>query len=140
MLDLIIMKKTLELLKNKEIVKKSLENSFYATAMIVGFFAVMEKLGIKKWRTYDDPLTWTEFIYRLPYLALWALLIYVFVFFVSLHFKEEPIVICTKCLKSFFKKNTKDDLCPDCNSRLEKINGVYDRHPELKGKNIKNVI
>lgn len=47
---------------------------------------------------------------------------------------DDNFVICISCLKSFYAKDVKNSSCPECDGNIEKLEGFYDRHPELKEK------
>ena len=42
------------------------------------------------------------------------------------------VLMCKTCVKPYYKKDTPDLRCPNCHGELEKLEGFYDRHPELK--------
>jgi hypothetical protein len=46
----------------------------------------------------------------------------------------QGIVICPKCMNSFYEKDTENMVCPKCKGVLENIKGFYERHPELKNE------
>ncbi len=45
---------------------------------------------------------------------------------------EDTFLICPNCKKPFNEKDIKNKLCPECKIVLEKLDGFYERHPELK--------
>jgi hypothetical protein len=45
---------------------------------------------------------------------------------------EDNFVICKTCLKSFNAKSITNSICPECGGHIEKLDGFYDRHPELR--------
>jgi len=49
---------------------------------------------------------------------------------------EKKVLMCTKCIKPFYKKDCEDLKCPACQAPLEELSGFYERHPELKDKGI----
>ena len=112
------MKKTLELLKDKRTVRKALKSTIFAAPLFLLPIIVMEILGIEKWRTYDVPPTLKEFLSRIPLFLGLGIAIAAIVFLVSLHFKEEPVVICSNCLSSYYEKDTENNKCVECNSNF----------------------
>ena len=48
---------------------------------------------------------------------------------------EDDILICPKCEASFNRKDITDQNCPQCNVKLEELEGFYERHPALKTNN-----
>ena len=52
----------------------------------------------------------------------------------SLHKKpkdfEDTVLICPKCEATFNRRDIIDQNCPQCNVKLEDLEGFYDRHPE----------
>jgi len=50
--------------------------------------------------------------------------------------EEKKVYICPRCVKAFFKKDALTLKCPQCGNMLEKLTGFYERHPELKDKEI----
>ena len=60
------------------------------------------------------------------------------VFFILTGFRKKPkdyvdeFLICPNCETSFNKEDIADQQCPQCNVKLENLEGVYERHPELK--------
>jgi ABC-type amino acid transport system permease subunit len=128
------MKKRIKLLKNKHLVRSSLEVATFATIIIIPFFAIFLKLGISKWRVYDIPITWDEFFSKVPLLILLSAFVFCIVFALSLFSKNPNFVICVNCLNSYYEANTEDGICPNCSSKLEDLTGFYDRHPDLLSK------
>ena len=49
---------------------------------------------------------------------------------------ELVILICPKCMNSFYEADTENMICPNCKATLENIKGFYERHPELKEENL----
>lgn len=47
---------------------------------------------------------------------------------------DEEFLICPTCRKPFDRRNFSENQCPTCGTELEKLDGFYDRHPELKEK------
>ena len=47
---------------------------------------------------------------------------------------EQGILICRKCMNSFYERDTENMNCPNCKVVLENIKGFYERYPELKDK------
>jgi hypothetical protein len=45
---------------------------------------------------------------------------------------EEKCVMCTSCIKPYYEKDLKNGKCPVCQSKVERLEGFYERHPELK--------
>jgi hypothetical protein len=45
---------------------------------------------------------------------------------------EEKFLICLSCRKTFREKDVPDLQCLDCGSDLEKLDGFYERHPEIQ--------
>ena len=41
-------------------------------------------------------------------------------------------VMCASCLTPSDEKDLKAGKCPKCNGSVEKLDGFYDRHPDLK--------
>jgi hypothetical protein len=41
-------------------------------------------------------------------------------------------VICKNCKSIFLTDESPKLICPNCNFKLEELEGFYDRHPELK--------
>lgn len=83
------MLKTIKLLKDKQVVKKAAIFSVFATLVSLIAMAASLKLGINKWKTYNDPITWNELYLRIPHLLLIGLAIFIFLFIWSLHDKWE---------------------------------------------------
>ena len=40
--------------------------------------------------------------------------------------------ICKECRMVYYKKHLKEISCPKCDVELERLDGFYERHPELK--------
>lgn len=47
---------------------------------------------------------------------------------------EAKFLICPKCKAPFNQKEVPDGRCPECEVKLEDLDGFYERHPELKAK------
>lgn len=47
---------------------------------------------------------------------------------------EKKVLMCPKCIKPLYKKDSEDLKCPDCQAPLEELSGFYERHPELKDR------
>ena len=47
---------------------------------------------------------------------------------------DKKVLMCSKCIKPFYKKDCQDLICPECQGPLEELSGFYERHPELKVK------
>jgi len=51
-------------------------------------------------------------------------------------FKSDFLVkqgyICPNCEETVERTGTKEISCPKCGTKMEKLNGFYERHPELK--------
>lgn len=45
---------------------------------------------------------------------------------------DDDFVICLDCRASFYAKEVSENTCPNCNGRIENVEGFYDRHPELR--------
>lgn len=45
---------------------------------------------------------------------------------------EDAVLMCRNCIRPVPEKDAGNDLCPICGGTLEKLEGFYDRHPELK--------
>lgn len=45
---------------------------------------------------------------------------------------EDKFMICPKCKEPFDKADVPNSHCPKCNTKLEALDGFYDRHPELR--------
>ncbi|MDD5452102.1 MAG: hypothetical protein PHT49_09445 [Desulfovibrionales bacterium] len=50
----------------------------------------------------------------------------------ELAFKEEEYLICRRCKDTYASNTVPDRHCPKCNIELERLEGFYDRHPDLK--------
>jgi large-conductance mechanosensitive channel len=129
------MKKTFRIFKNKYTVKKSFDLAAIFTIIIISCFAILLKFGISKWRTYDTPISWGEFISMTPKLLIFGFIVFLIIFIFTLFLKDPKIVICINCLNTFYEANTKEKTCPECQSTLENLNGFYERHPNLRNKN-----
>jgi hypothetical protein len=46
---------------------------------------------------------------------------------------------CLNCNKVFGDKKTSNLLCPNCGGQLEELDGFYDRHPEFKEEEKKEI-
>ncbi len=130
------MKKTIELLKDAKAVKKAVAFSFLLSLIFVIIIIICLKLGIDRWKTYDDPMTWNELYLKLPRLVLFGIGLFVFFFFIALHDKGDrrSFFICTRCLTVYYQYQIKNSICPDCCAKVEILTGSYDRHPELRNK------
>jgi len=64
------MLRAVELLKNKQVVKKAATFSTFGALVSVIAMAASLKLGINKWKIYNDPITWSELFLRIPRVAL----------------------------------------------------------------------
>ena len=130
------MKKTFELLMDVKVVKKSVAFSSLLSLFFVIVIVICLKLGIDRWKTYDDPMTWSELYLKLPHIVFFGIGLFVIFFFAALHNKEggSSYFVCTRCLNVYYHYQIKKDECPDCCSKVEKMAGFYDRHPELKKK------
>lgn len=53
-------------------------------------------------------------------------------FFFKAKSEDEAFVMCIKCKHSFYRKYATDNLCPNCGGRVEDMDGIFERHPELK--------
>jgi hypothetical protein len=51
---------------------------------------------------------------------------------------DNKVLMCPKCEKPFYKKDSSSSMCPECRTELEDLSGFYDRHPELKDKKEKS--
>jgi hypothetical protein len=119
------MKINIELLKDKQAVKRAAVLSFLITLIFVIFIIICLKLGIERWKTYDDPMTWSELYFKMPRLVLiWAGLFFLF-FFLFLHDKGQgrSFYICTRCLSVYYRYQIENDVCPDCGSKAESLTG-----------------
>ena len=58
------------------------------------------------------------------------------IFFIRSYFKNKPdyteVLMCPKCIKPFDTVTIGTRVCPKCETKLEKLKGFYERHPELK--------
>jgi len=50
--------------------------------------------------------------------------------------EESKVYLCPRCVKAFFKKDAPTLKCPECGNMLEELADFYERHPELKDKEI----
>jgi len=55
----------------------------------------------------------------------------------GLHIGDNNFLICLNCQTPVRSDDVTDLMCPQCQGILEKLDGFYDRHPELKEKNKK---
>jgi hypothetical protein len=111
--------------------KKGLKFALILTLFITFLFSVLDKIGYKKYYTYTSPLSWSEFVCRIPFYLGSSILIFLCITIWWVFFRREP-KYCIKC-KKLVPRNVKDDsICPTCQKPSESLDGVFERHPELK--------
>jgi hypothetical protein len=130
------MKKTIELLKDAKAAKKAGAFSLSLSLFFVIIIIICLKLGIDRWNTYDDPMTWSELYFKLPWLFLFGIGLFVVFFFTALFDKggSRSFFICTKCLSIYHHNRVKNGICPNCFAKVEILAGFYERHPEFRNK------
>ena len=47
---------------------------------------------------------------------------------------DKKVLMCSKCVRPYYKKDCPSSKCPECQTPLEELSGFYERHPELKNK------
>ena len=47
---------------------------------------------------------------------------------------NEDFVMCINCKHPFYKKDTEKSICPNCGGRLEDMDGIFDRYPNLRNE------
>ena len=109
--------------------------AFAVLLAFVGLFigVIAEKYGISRSKV-PNTITWNKFFSeRLDdvfyYIATCSLIGFLFP---SIIFSNQKFLICPKCQNTYYKDDVKDKICTTCNVSLEKLEGFYERHPELK--------
>ena len=117
--------------------KKRLIASFLVSILIFLLFALSTKLGSYHGR--DNPISWSKLLKEIPFLLIISCLIGLAVYFFPKIFNPKFIdstyvpgcMMCSKCEKSFNLGEIEDVFCDVCGTRLETLEGFYDRHPEF---------
>lgn len=84
-------------------------------------------------------------IYRIPvsklYLGSVLLLIGILALFNFLfkrnNFQNQKYIMCLTCRQPFYEKETQDGICPKCGNIVEDMEGIFERHPDLKNSTLK---
>lgn len=120
--------------ENENNAKEAALGALLCVLVILPVIALLQKLGIKKWRIYDVPLSWGEFFSQMPLLLVLGFFIFfiIFIFLMAIEGKSGyPTVTCIKCLNSFPGNDYEDNNCEKCGGKLEPTVGFFDRHPEM---------
>ncbi len=109
-------------------------------ATLFGFVGLLcgvisEKWGIAR-NKVPDTISWNElFSERLDNILILSAITFVFGYLLSNSLKgDAKYLICYKCQTPYDKSKLCSDQCPSCKHQLEKLEGFYQRHPELKGR------
>ncbi len=105
----------------------------------IGFLGVM--LILLGLGTLIDPVTYRPMYYTYVDLSnvKWPFFIFTSIYgliclYISIYNKGSRTCywICPRCMGSFRLSDKKEHHCPTCKISLEKLEGFYERHPELK--------
>ena len=117
--------------------KEKLTIAFVAS--IISFIALAgrEKLGMQREGVI---ISWSGLLEQIPSLLIFSCLFGLIIYFFLILFTGTTVcMMCAKCEKSFMKPFKLNDeqipICDICGSRLEKLEGFYDRHLGLKDDN-----
>lgn len=95
------------------------------------------------WYGFSILRTGWSYLYGYPISRATGVIVLIFGIFLILYgwFRKaedkqdhEKLLICTNCRKIFKIREISQNQCPSCKSDLEKLDGFYERHPELKEK------
>ena len=108
------------------------------TTLLAGVCLISLGISFKKhgWHhLYDFPIPQSTAIL----VIIVGFLVILFALFqkTKLNKPENQFLICPQCLTPFDQKAVPSEQCPICKVNLEKLEGFYERHPELKEKNQK---
>ena len=95
-------------------------------------FSIIDKIGYRKYYTYLDPISWSEFSERVPFILVIGLVVFIIVFLWNLRFyQEDTYKYCIHCKKALNESEHKDGKCIVCMMPVENLEGVYEKHPGL---------
>jgi hypothetical protein len=113
--------------------KKCLSISFFSSIGIITLLVIIKKVGYEKYRTYLDPMPWSEIIEGFHFIFLIWLSTFVILFFWMFKYYRQP-TYCIYCKKVISNSETNIGSCPTCGKKTESLDGVFERHPELLNK------
>lgn len=114
--------------------EKALKEASFIAILVTSLLCIADKTDFDKWRTYRFPLSWKEFFSRLPFYFGLGLLAFIISFlYLSFYLSDDKIKATGKryCLHCKLVVSNYA-ICPTCNKETEPLQGVFERHPELR--------
>ena len=88
--------------------------------------------GLVSGGRYSDPHSWTELYSYLPEFVFLFVVVFVGIFVLESMKKKEVYLKCPKCGNVIATCENIENVCQECGSTLERLDGFYERHPETK--------
>ncbi len=111
--------------------KKGFIFALICSSTLIFVLSILDKIGYRKYFTYLSPISWWEYFCRIPYYIGFTIILFCIIFSWWIFIRREP-KYCIFCKKLIPRSISDDSFCPECKKPTEPLDGVYERHPELK--------